>query len=66
VSGCRACPAFAKQKRGYNFDRSRVPIAIGIIPGYKVIGRHWSGRGIGYYKYVLGAGAKVEEPRFAG
>jgi len=25
----------------YKFDRSHVPIAIGIIPGYKVGGGHW-------------------------
>jgi len=27
---------------------------------------HWRGRGLNYYKFVLGAGAKVEESRFAG
>jgi hypothetical protein len=25
----------------YKFDRSRVPIAIGIVPGYIVGGWHW-------------------------
>ena len=33
---CCACPAFANQKRGYKFDRSRE-----FIPGYKVSCGHW-------------------------
>jgi hypothetical protein len=39
----------------YKFDRSRE-----FIPGYKVIGGHWRGRGISHYKSVLGAGAKAK------
>jgi len=34
-----------------------VPIAIGIIPGYKVGGGHWRRREISYYKSVMEAGA---------
>jgi len=33
---CRACPAFANQKRGYKFDRSSE-----FITDYKVCGGHW-------------------------
>jgi len=30
------------------------------IPGYKFGGVHWSDRGISYYEFVLGAGAKAK------
>jgi len=36
VQGGGACPAFANQKRGTKFDRSRE-----LIPGYKFGGGHW-------------------------
>jgi len=34
-----------------------VPIAIGIIPGYKAGGGHLRDRGINHYKFVREAGA---------
>jgi hypothetical protein len=39
----------------YKVDRSRE-----FIPGYKVIGGHWRGRGINHYKSALGVGAKAK------
>jgi len=45
----------------YKFDLSRDPDSYRDIPGYKVVDGHGCDRGIGYYKSVLGAGAKVEE-----
>ena len=40
-----------------------LPIAIGIIPGYKVGGEHWRDHGISHYKSVLGAGVKAKSGR---
>ena len=57
----------------YNFDRSRVPIAIGIISGYKFGGAHWRSvavqiiskpkinHGTGF-KLIADARVRVQEP----
>ena len=57
VQGGEACPAEAKRKRGYKFDRSQKTVTVQDLNcgPMRVSGCK------NHYKSVLGAGAKVEE-----